>query len=184
MCTLSELCPVERGWLDTVSPGPVSATEELCRGAFSPNDIQRSTGEIKPAIIPSSHLYRGEVSVWRVGGTAQYNFAAACNEMSTRAKLDGRVLYRVCVATAEKIRCLAGSEDCRGGLCVIDDTDCGNDERHPAHAHIRLCRSCRPWPTHEEAEKDEKFQEIRADLRQLFLSEQRMPSLSNPQSPD
>lgn len=179
MSSPPELCPLECDWRDDISPGPIGASEELCRGAFSPTHIQRSTGEIKGAVIPSSHLFSGHVSVWRVGGTTQFTFDDVCNEIATRAPADGRVLHMVCIATAEKVRGVSGMEECRGGLCVVDDTDCGNG-RHPAHAHIRLCLRCCAWRTLEEAEKDERFQEIRDDLRRLFLSNRRLPALATP----
>lgn len=168
-CTSDEgLCSRERESADPVSPGKVADSERICRGGYRP-DNRKADGEPRDNIVREKDLYFGSLSVWRVGGPHEFRVADVVGVLKGVGPKDNE-LWRIFAPGVKAIRSTAG-EGLRNEFCVVDDTDCGRNERHPAHAVIALCPtlgfSLRPF---DEVKADIDFQELKTILIRLLRS--------------
>jgi hypothetical protein len=121
---------------DQDSLGIITDDEVIVRGAFDPRSAKAATGNIRSSIIPKEHLLTGQLSVWRLDPPG-----IAINDLAARLdSIPGQSLYALCGLPAGTIRSI--SRDSDRAFSVVDECECDQEgNKHPAHAHIALCKS-------------------------------------------
>jgi len=169
--TRNSFCPKEIASADAKSPGKVANFETLCRGAYYPMHLKKKNGEPQTSFIKARDLHEGVLSVWRLDGAAPFKLEDIVMQLKLRGpKHKDNELASICAATAGEVRkSLQDPAKNQGRFCVIDNTECGVDENHPAHAVIALCPSL--GTNHlpfDEAKAEGNFNQASRDLLALF----------------
>lgn len=141
-CELGNRCPTERISVGAMSPGPVTNEELLGRASISPIHIHPKTSAVRLNFIRKSDLESGRLSVWRVGILNKENEDELKSHF--RANLNAEhSLHGIFAPPANAVRNLE-LQPTKRAFCVIDDTESGDDEHHPAHAAIKMCEAQQP----------------------------------------
>jgi hypothetical protein len=152
------LCPYERAYQATDSPGPVGDDESLCRGIYE-NHVRGTQKTVVNSWIRVTELARDGVSVWR----AKY-LEDTQSIVSLLDKKGVKPLVKVVALHARELRTIRLPDGDRA-LCVVDDTVDGVDSRHRAHATLVSCREKHAGVLDVESAE---FTQIQEDLRNLF----------------
>lgn len=145
---------------DPISLGIIQNTETIVRAAFDPSSGNAKTGNIKAAIIPKNDLLTGNFSVWRIEP-----LGIPCDELFGRLDIrEGQSLFALCGVPAGVLRSMRFGE--HRALSVVDECECDQlGNKHPAHAHIALCKNLLA----EGVGKDHpEFEQLRTELHSLF----------------
>ncbi|HMI17944.1 MAG TPA: hypothetical protein VK533_00230 [Sphingomonas sp.] len=142
--------------------GVIADDEHIARGAFSPSHGNAKTLSIKNGLISRASLFAGQCSVWRLNPpgieVADLITILAAGRPEQR-------LFAISAKTAEQIREI----QIEGGIrafCVVDECDCDQDgNKHPAHAHIALCKQMIAAGF---SEGDARFVKVHRDLVALL----------------
>lgn len=159
-------CPREAISQDNVSIGTISDDESIARGAYDPSHGNAKTYNIKGQLIPVKDVIAGTGSVYRLAprGVAVADLIKILE--------DGRPdqnLFAVTAVPAAKIRGIEWPEGGRA-FCVVDECDSDRlGNKHPAHAHIALCRNL---ATADLDRTDPNIVQVYRDLMNLFRSSQ------------
>jgi hypothetical protein len=131
------VCPREVVSQDKVSPGVIRDEETVARGAFLPSHGNPRTKNIRPGLIPRSHLFDGEGSVWRVGESGIG--LESLVPLLKASRPDS--LFGILAANAADIRRIRLGAEGPRAFSLVDECDCDqHGSKHPAHGHIALCR--------------------------------------------
>ena len=149
MNSCSEACPRETVSADDASPGPIEKDEVICRGAFHAEPPVNSLhfnkdGAVKIAVIRNADLRHGTLSVWRASNKVGLSVDDVAQLVATYGP-NNQSLMQVLGVEASHIRSSRITVSSGRIYCIVDECetdDLGN--KHPAHAHISLCRKLFP----------------------------------------
>ena len=131
------VCPREQVQLDPISIGAIGDDEFVARGAFYPSHTDKA-GKVTNQLFKKSDLLQGTGSVWRVAPVGRF-----LDELipELEASRPNNPLKKVLAVKVGKIRGLmlaAGGRE----FSVVDECDSDiNGGKHPAHAHIAICKA-------------------------------------------
>lgn len=121
---------------DEVSLGPIADDETIVRGALDPRHWNAKDRKIKAAVIRKKDLFSGNLSVWRV----EPHGISLAELVERLGAVPEQRLAALCGISARDIRSIEASG--ARAFSVVDECDCDRDgNKHPAHAHIALCKS-------------------------------------------
>jgi hypothetical protein len=130
-------CPREAVQQDQVSLGVIASNENLARGAFHPTAGDGYKLKIRSSLIPKDDLLNGTGSVWRLAPPG-LSFEEALDKIQ---QARDQPLFAVAAAPVGKIREIRLGADGARAFCVVDECNCDqHGSKHPAHAHIAICR--------------------------------------------
>lgn len=169
-------CEFEQHTQHADSPGVVRDEEVMCRAAFDPMHKGRDNSP-KTSIIKDKDFLSGELSTWRLSAFAGSTLEEIV-EILNRSAPKKNSLWRVYGVAAGHLRSLTFPSIANArGLCVKDDCVCDNSgNAHRLHATLALCRVMLPDLQdskdrfEEIAKNDERYQQIKNDLRLAFLA--------------
>ncbi|WP_338425152.1 hypothetical protein [Sphingopyxis kveilinensis] len=145
---------------DPISFGTIDDQEIIVRAAFDPRSGNAKTGNIKAAIIPKEDLLSGSFSVWRLEP-----LGISCSELIERLDVvPNQLLFALCGLPASEIRAVkAGTAR---ALSVVDECECdAQGNKHPAHAHVAICKSLTKQGLHKD---HPDFEQARTELHAKF----------------
>jgi hypothetical protein len=163
------ICVREQHSRDPDSMGVIASDENVHRGFF-PSD--RTSGGVKASSITASHLWAGELSVWRICPLVNTTLDELITVLDpimvrrTGEKFDQ--LYSTPAAAIRDHQIDGMNERSFSVLdeCVIDNAG----TKHPAHAHVAICERLKP----KIALKDDTFIALQEGLKLLFEAGQQV----------
>jgi hypothetical protein len=131
-------CPREQMSQDEVSPGVIGDDELICRALY-PSDTK--AGIVKSSAIPASQLWAGQLSVWRVSHLSGLTVEGLAELLNPRMHRRDETFDEIRGTPARQISNFKVEGTPERAFSLLDECTMDNESnKHPAHAHIAICR--------------------------------------------
>ncbi|RXH15151.1 hypothetical protein EAS54_18870 [Bradyrhizobium guangzhouense] len=133
------------------------SSEEIHRGIF-PSQIKKG-GLLKSSVVTASHLWNGQLSVWRLGTVVSLELDALIEVLEPlMIRANGERFSQLRPASVSVIRNYQVDDE--RAFSVLDECDLDDKgNKHRAHAHVAICEKLKAKIASVEEEKFNALQE-------------------------
>lgn len=134
----ADTCPESCSQDPEISPGPVEDVERVARGAYTP--MHGVPSNIRASFVRKKDLKAGTLSVWRISEKTDFDLPKLHARLMEVGP-DNNNLAGFYSAHVEELRAVIEEISRIRAFCIKDECDIDDSGgKHPAHAHIAICK--------------------------------------------